>query len=101
MTETEILAALRTVNTERCRPPLDGREVERVAKSVARYEPTAVPWRQNRQTARGGEPRFSARPLERERMRSPRWAWEGYILAGSLNGLVGPAEPARGRLWPG
>jgi hypothetical protein len=29
-------------------------------------------------------------------MRSPRWAWEGYILAGSLNGLVGPGGAGKG-----
>jgi len=39
MTHAEILAALRKVNTDRCRPPLPEREVERIAASVARYEP--------------------------------------------------------------
>jgi hypothetical protein len=39
MTHAEILAALLQVNTDRCRPPLPQGEVERIAASVARYEP--------------------------------------------------------------
>jgi len=42
MTRAEILAALTAVNTVRCRPPLPGREVERIASSVARYEPDGI-----------------------------------------------------------
>ena len=39
MEEEEILAALREVNRRRCRPPLDDREVQRVARSGAKYDP--------------------------------------------------------------
>ena len=39
--ESEILAALTAVNDERCRPPLDAREVETIARSCAKYEPQA------------------------------------------------------------
>jgi hypothetical protein len=39
MTQGEILAALREVNNNRCRPPLDEDEVRRIASSIARYEP--------------------------------------------------------------
>lgn len=42
MSRTEILAALLRVNIERCHPPLDQREVERVAASIASYAPNAV-----------------------------------------------------------
>jgi hypothetical protein len=42
MTESEIRAALTTVNTDRCQPPLDQREVVQVAKSIARYQPNEV-----------------------------------------------------------
>lgn len=35
----EILAALRQMNQERCKPPLDDSDVVRIARSVARYEP--------------------------------------------------------------
>jgi hypothetical protein len=39
MSQKEILAALLTVNKERCKPPLDDSEVEKIAESNARYEP--------------------------------------------------------------
>ena len=41
-TEAEILAALVKLNADRCTPPLDAREVERIATSIARY-PVASP----------------------------------------------------------
>ncbi len=40
--EATILIALETANQRQCRPPLDDREVQRIAASVSRYEP-AVP----------------------------------------------------------
>jgi putative DNA primase/helicase len=39
MGEAEILAALQVTNEQRCQPPLEGEEVEKIAGSVARYEP--------------------------------------------------------------
>src|SRR5215218_4626847 len=39
MGEAEILAALQVANEQRCQPPLEAREVEKIAASVARYEP--------------------------------------------------------------
>jgi putative DNA primase/helicase len=39
MSESEILAALRVANDQRCEPPLEADEVERIAASVSRYEP--------------------------------------------------------------
>ena len=42
MSQDEILAALQATNLSRCNPPLDDREVERIATSVARYDPDAV-----------------------------------------------------------
>jgi hypothetical protein len=39
MIEAEILAALTKMN-ERCEPPLDERDVERIARSVSQYQPT-------------------------------------------------------------
>ncbi len=42
MTRLEILAALCQVNDDRCRPRLDLAEVERIAASVARYEPDQI-----------------------------------------------------------
>ncbi len=42
MTREEICAALGQVNQDRCRPPLAGREVEKIAASICRYEPDQV-----------------------------------------------------------
>jgi putative DNA primase/helicase len=39
MGEAEILAALLVTNEQRCEPPLETEEVEKIAASVARYEP--------------------------------------------------------------
>ncbi|HPD72852.1 MAG TPA: bifunctional DNA primase/polymerase [Candidatus Krumholzibacteria bacterium] len=42
MSQDEILAALTRANQDRCRPPLRDREIERIAASIARYEPDQV-----------------------------------------------------------
>lgn len=42
MSQTEILAALKQVNIDRCRPPLSQTEVEKIATSVSRYEPNQI-----------------------------------------------------------
>lgn len=39
MSEAEMLAALVVMNADRCRPPLEEREVRKIARSVGRYEP--------------------------------------------------------------
>jgi len=41
MGEAEILAALEVANEQRCEPPLEAAEVEKIAASVSRYEPVA------------------------------------------------------------
>ncbi len=62
MTQAEILAALERTNQDRCRPPLDSGEVERIATSIARYAPDQVAvavaenhWAQNA-AANGNDP---------------------------------------------
>ena len=42
MSQEEILAALVRANLDRCSPPLKDREVQRIATSIARYEPDQV-----------------------------------------------------------
>lgn len=42
MSQAEIQAALQQTNTDRCRPPLEQREVQRIAASIARYRPDEV-----------------------------------------------------------
>ncbi len=39
----EIRAALLAINEKRCSPPLAAREVERIAKSISRYQPACAP----------------------------------------------------------
>jgi putative DNA primase/helicase len=55
MTKDEIAAALHAANEGRCDPPLPRKEVDRIADSIARYEPTPFPTlleRRARQRAR-------------------------------------------------
>jgi hypothetical protein len=40
--QAEIAACLQRANQDRCRPPLDGDEVDQIAASVTRYEPNAI-----------------------------------------------------------
>lgn len=42
MSQAELAAALHRANVDRCQPPLDAEEVDRIAASVARYEPNAI-----------------------------------------------------------
>jgi hypothetical protein len=42
MSQAEMAAALHRANVDRCQPSLDAEEVDRIAASVARYEPNAV-----------------------------------------------------------
>jgi len=42
MGRDEILAALQSTNQSRCKPPIPDQEVERIAESIARYEPDAI-----------------------------------------------------------
>jgi hypothetical protein len=42
MTEAELFAAIERVNRDRCEPSLELREVERIARSIARYEPDQI-----------------------------------------------------------
>ena len=39
MTTEEIAPAIQAINLHRCRPPLDADEVERIARSIGRYDP--------------------------------------------------------------
>ena len=42
MSQAEIVAALLRANANRCAPPLPEPEIERIAKSIARYEPDQI-----------------------------------------------------------
>ena len=43
MSEAALVAALQAENEGRCQPPLSRKQVEKIARSVARYEPVVVP----------------------------------------------------------
>lgn len=60
MSEPAILAALSVENASRCKPPLPAADVERIARSVARYEPSDPALRMHGQPA----PRLAAVRLD-------------------------------------
>jgi Bifunctional DNA primase/polymerase, N-terminal/AAA domain/Primase C terminal 1 (PriCT-1) len=96
MSAAEMLPALLAVN-RRCTPPLDRRDVERIAASVGRYPPADVPYLPmdaNGQPAAG--PRFAVRRCRREDMRSPKWAFKGYLPLGKVSSLVGSGGAGKG-----
>src|SRR5215211_1645618 len=94
MGQGEILAALRVTNEQRCQPPLDNEEVEKIAASVAGYEPagdvahislnghgSAQPPRGHNLTDLGNAERFIARHGADVRY---CYAWSRWIVwAGS------------------
>jgi putative DNA primase/helicase len=66
MEEPEIRAALEVMNERRCNPPLEAEEVEKIARSVSRYEPldNGATLRSNGQRGTGeGEPSFNLTDL--------------------------------------
>lgn len=87
MSQEEILAALARANQDRCRPPLKDREIERIAASVARYEPDQVSvavaenhWGQDTETATPAEEPVPASvdpgPIPDELLRIPGFVSE-------------------------
>jgi hypothetical protein len=77
--EAEILASLLAINRERCRPPLEEREVEGIARSVARYSPGQAP--PVRHVVLKSALEFAPR--------AARWLWDGRIPEGALALLTG------------
>lgn len=105
MTGDEIRVALFQVNADRCKPPASRPEVERIAASVARYEPDAISvaliedhWGQDRTGQPVERPRQSApvlaqlRDVQSERI---RWLWPGRIALGKITLVVG--DPGLGK----
>jgi hypothetical protein len=79
MSQEEILAALAQANHDRCQSPLPTSEVERIAASIARYEPDQVAvavaenhWAQDTERTCGSTPELSdPGPLPAELLRVP------------------------------
>ncbi len=103
MSQAEIFAALTQVNADRCVPPLAVPEVERIASSIARYEPNAVSvalaenhWAQDR------GPPTQPRPLSvRELMAAHRTlrapVIQGLLRRGETMNVIAP--PKTGKSW--
>ena len=77
MTENEIQAALTEANQDRCRPPLPDKDVQRIAKSVSRYEP---------QTPNVQPVLIRMSDVE---SREVQWLWRGRVALGRISLLVG------------
>jgi putative DNA primase/helicase len=104
MGEAEILAALAVTNAQRCQPPLETEEVEKIAASVARYEPAdnvvhisvnghgrAQPPQGYNLTDLGNSERFVARYGEEVRYCHP---WGKWLLYDSTRWRVDDAGRA-------
>lgn len=90
MTAAEICAALRQVNADRCRPPLPPGEVDRIATSIARYEPAEQPGQRI--------PRpVSAAALVGSHTRLRPAVIEGLLRRGETMNVIAP--PKTGKSW--
>jgi hypothetical protein len=81
----QILKALSTINAEACKPPLEEKEVGRIARSAAGYAPEAVP----------GELEPDIQCLADVEARAVPWLWPCRIPSGRLTLLVG--RPSAGK----
>ena len=111
MGQAEIAAALLQTNKDRCVPPLADREVERIAASIARYEPDQIAtamaeghWdqlmqAQSPQLARYAPGQIATAPvltcLADVEPRPVSWLWPGRIPLGRITLLVG--RPGEGK----
>jgi putative DNA primase/helicase len=85
----EILARLRTVNAERCVPPLDDKDLVTIAASVARYDPE--PDGGFNLTDAGNAELFASRHGDAVRFdhRHDRWlVWNGHTWGGNGDGVL-------------
>lgn len=93
-TEDEILATLNAVNDRRCDPPLTGKQLEKIAKSVGKYERGS-----SARSKRLKVPELdiqSARDLQEEQLPPIRWIVADLIPQG-LTLLASP--PKYGKSW--
>jgi hypothetical protein len=95
-----ICTALLTVNTEKCKPPLEEAEVGRIAESVASYPPGVVIKAGSKSTNPSNstnrtQPITAAELMEME-FEDTRWVVPGVLPEG-LTLLVG--KPKKGKSW--
>ena len=91
MTAEAIEAALLTENEARCSPPLPDAEVQRIASSISKYEPSAPV-----ATAPAARSLISARLADVEPV-PVRWLWRPYLPAGKL--VIIEGDPGLGKTW--
>ncbi|MFV0442161.1 MAG: bifunctional DNA primase/polymerase [Planctomycetaceae bacterium] len=101
MSQGEIQAALLKANADRCRPPLDPREVYRIAESIGRYEPDQISvalvenhWEQMLAGAKPPEFQFTAitsRELETNTY-TLDYLVEGVLVRGQPTVIAGPKK---------
>ena len=77
MSRASIEVALLRENDERCDPPLSRTEVRKIAKSIARYEPS------------GGGGGIKVVTMDSLRPEKTAWVWLEYLARGVFNLLVG------------
>lgn len=83
--EQAILAALKTENETRCRPPLGDDELRRIAASVARYAPADPPEPEPQNHALEV---LTAADLLATTPQEPEWICEGVVARQALTDLV-------------
>ncbi|NUQ47467.1 MAG: bifunctional DNA primase/polymerase [Phycisphaerae bacterium] len=101
MSEAEISAALLQANTDRCDPPLSTDEVTRIAHSVARYAPGAIP----KSHANGHEGAIGSTPIVPRSIRELGHAFpalresviHGLLRRGETMNVIAP--PKTGKSW--
>lgn len=82
-TELEILAALTQIN-QRCVPPLEHSDLQRIAKSVARYQP--------KPTTISTPPTVETTKMSAVTPAQIQWLWTGWIPRGKLVVLDGDPD---------
>lgn len=93
MSETEILAALKVANRERCKPPLADSELERIAASIATKAPADTP------AVR--VPALVATPLTEIEMRSIEWLEKPLWQRSAFQLLAGQKGAGKGTYLAG
>jgi hypothetical protein len=92
MSADAIFAALKVTNEKRCQPPLAEREVEKIAASVARYEP-------QEQAADSTPETPLLRRLADVEPRAVEWLWPRRIPFGMPSVLFGPTGLGKSHVW--
>jgi hypothetical protein len=98
--EAAIAAALKVENRDRCQPPLDDAEVEKIAASVARYPPgTSVATLEvvDGVTSRS-LPFRTAADLLAEGDTEPTWLWEHFLALEAITLIAGWAKIGKSTL---